>query len=197
MLFQFVSVSVCFRFCLCLFLCLPLGITCGNPISFFVSREAPPTAEGGGAPIQQRFPSFKSFQESHNFNEDCTDRSFTRGSTLYEWREAPFMAARSAAHRRRRWGPWGREALGRPTIHLPAGTRMFYALDSNSTDVLWTARANQGRRKQPAGLRNVQKWYHYGTKTTFGLLAGLQKSSQNRCQNAFKISFMLDSLFEP
>ena len=39
-----------------------------------------------------------------------------------------------------------------------------------------------------SNTRNVQKWYHYYTKTTFWLLAGLQKSSQNRCQNAFKIA---------
>ena len=48
-----------------------------------------------------------------------------------------------------------------------------------------------------SNTRNVQKWYHYGTKTTFWLFAGLQKSSQNRCQNAFKISFILDTLLDP
>ena len=48
-----------------------------------------------------------------------------------------------------------------------------------------------------SNARNVQKWYHYNTKTTFLLLQSLQKSFQNRCQNAFKISFMLDTLLEP
>ena len=48
-----------------------------------------------------------------------------------------------------------------------------------------------------SNTRNVQKWYHYGTKTTFLLFAGRQKSSQNRCQNAFKIGCILDTLLEP
>ena len=51
------------------------------------------------------------------------------------------------------WVPMGPPAPGDPSQHLTAGTRMFYALDSRNTDVLCTARANQGRRKQPAGLR--------------------------------------------
>ena len=38
-----------------------------------------------------------------------------------------------------------------------------------------------------SNTRNVQKWYHYYTKTTFWLFSSLQKSSQNRCQNAFKV----------
>ena len=103
----FVSVSGCFRFCLLLFLFLLLGITVGNPICFFVSRDRgakrrpPPKAVGG-----------------------------PRGSL-------------------------GPPAPGDPSQHLTAGTRMFYALDSRNTDVLCTARANQGRRKQPAGLRNL------------------------------------------
>ena len=77
-----------------------------------------------------------------------------------------YVAARSAAHRRRRWGPLGPPAPGDPSLHLTAGTRMFYALDSRNTDVLCTARANQGRRKQPAGLRNdipSGPWEPFGT----------------------------------
>ena len=35
------------------------------------------------------------------------------------------------------------------------------------------------------------------TKTSFLTFTGLQKSSQNRCQNAFKIGFILDTLLEP
>ena len=34
------------------------------------------------------------------------------------------------------------------------------------------------------------------TKTTFLLLQSLQKSSQNRCQNSFKICFKMDTLLE-
>ena len=47
-----------------------------------------------------------------------------------------YVAARSAAHRRRRWGPLGPPAPGDPSLHLTARTRMFYALDSRNTDVL-------------------------------------------------------------
>ena len=36
-----------------------------------------------------------------------------------------YVAARSAAHRRRRWGPLGSPAPGDPSLHLTAGTRMF------------------------------------------------------------------------
>ena len=35
------------------------------------------------------------------------------------------------------------------------------------------------------------------TKTSFLTFQALQKSSPNRCQNAFKISFVLDTLLEP
>ena len=38
---------------------------------------------------------------------------------------------------------------------------MFYALDSRNTDVLCTARANQGRQKQPAGLGNFDFFRHF------------------------------------
>ena len=48
-----------------------------------------------------------------------------------------------------------------------------------------------------SNARNVQKLYNYYAKTTFLLLQSLQKSFQNRCQNAFKISFILDTLLEP
>ena len=53
MLFLFVSFIVCCRFCLFLFLFLLLGITVGNPICVFVSRDRgakrppPPSAVGG------------------------------------------------------------------------------------------------------------------------------------------------------
>ena len=105
-LFLFVSDPVCFRFCLFLFLFLLLGITVGNLICFFVSRD-------GGA---KRRPPPKAVGEA--------------------------------------LGSQGPPAPGDPSQHLTAGTRMFYALDSRNTNVLCTARANQGRRKQPAGLRN-------------------------------------------
>ena len=71
------------------------------------------------------------------------------------------IAARSTAHRRRRWGApgsLGPPVPGDPSQHLTAGTRTFYAFDSRNTDVLCTARANQGRRKQPAGLKNFVKF---------------------------------------
>ena len=48
-----------------------------------------------------------------------------------------------------------------------------------------------------SNARNVQKWYHYGTKTAFWPFSGLPKSSQNRFRNAFKIGFILDTLLEP
>ena len=37
----------------------------------------------------------------------------------------------------------------------------------------------------------------FHTKTSFLTFTGPRKSSQNRCENAFKISFMLDTLLEP
>ena len=68
----------------------------------------------------------------------------------------PAIAARSAAGPRGSLGP---PSPGDPSLHLTAGTRMFYARDSRNTDVLCTARANQGRRKQPAGLRNFRFFF--------------------------------------
>ena len=45
--------------------------------------------------------------------------------------------------------------------------------------------------------RNHQKMHPSYTKTSFLTFPGLQKSSQNRCQYAFKIGFVLDTLLEP
>ena len=53
---------------------------------------------------------------------------------------------------------------------MTAGTRTSYAFDSRNTDVLSTARANQGRRKQPAGLRNCTTMVrkpHFGSSQAF------------------------------
>ena len=48
-----------------------------------------------------------------------------------------------------------------------------------------------------SNARNAQKMQPSHTKTSFLMFPGLQKSSQNRCQNAFKIGFILDALLEP
>ena len=45
--------------------------------------------------------------------------------------------------------------------------------------------------------RKSKKMQPFHTKTSFLTFTGLRKSSQNRCKNAFKISFMLDTLLEP
>ena len=47
-----------------------------------------------------------------------------------------------------------------------------------------------------SNARNPQKMRPSYTKTSFLTVPGLQKSSQNRCQNVFKISFVLDTLLE-
>ena len=47
-----------------------------------------------------------------------------------------------------------------------------------------------------SNARNHQKMQPSYTKTSFLTFPGLQKSSQNRCQNAFKIGFVLDTLLE-
>ena len=59
--------------------------------------------------------------------------------------------------------PFGPPTPGDPSLHFSARTRMFYALDSRNANVLSTARANQGRRKQPAGLRNFRKIQIFST----------------------------------
>ena len=48
-----------------------------------------------------------------------------------------------------------------------------------------------------SNARNPQKMQPSYTKTSFLTFSGLQKSSQIRCQNAFKISFVLATLLEP
>ena len=48
-----------------------------------------------------------------------------------------------------------------------------------------------------SNARNPQKMQPSHTKTSFLTFPGLQKSSQNRCQNAFKISFVFDTRLEP
>ena len=46
-----------------------------------------------------------------------------------------------------------------------------------------------------SNARNPQKMQPSYMKTSFLTFPGLQKSSQNRCQNAFKISFVFDTLW--
>ena len=48
-----------------------------------------------------------------------------------------------------------------------------------------------------SNARNPQQMQPSYTKASFLTFTGLQKSSQNRCQNAFKIGFILDTLFKP
>ena len=45
--------------------------------------------------------------------------------------------------------------------------------------------------------RNPKKMQPFHTKTSFLTFPDPRKSSQNRCQNALKISFILDTLLEP
>ena len=47
-----------------------------------------------------------------------------------------------------------------------------------------------------SNTRKLKKMQLSCTKTSFLTFTGLQKSSQNRCQNAFKIGFVLDTLLE-
>ena len=50
----------------------------------------------------------------------------------------------------------------------------IYALDSRNTDVLCTARANQGRRKQPAGLKNFTYFGKFSIRFLYRSAFGLQ-----------------------